>query len=286
MEAVNKLGIVIKKLSEDLSSKNLSSMKREFDDIITCLLEETDKHYLWKENQLFPFLEKHDFTGPTQVMWGIHDQIRTMLKGLYTALGKDDFRYIHENGQKLSVAVIEMIYKENKIMLPTALDLLSDDEWKEISKVFEESAYAGASQKYAASAAGLVELDTGALSPEQINLMLTNLPVDITFVDESDRVRYYSASKERIFPRSPGIIGREVMKCHPPKSVHIVKDIVEQFRNGAKDAAEFWIQMTGRLIHIRYFALRDSSKNYRGTIEVTQDVTEIQKLEGERRLMD
>jgi hypothetical protein len=126
----------------------------------------------------------------------------------------------------------------------------------------------------------------GRLSLEQVNLLLTHLPVDISFVDEHDEVAYYSATKERLFPRSPGVIGRKVQKCHPPKSFHMVQKILDDFRAGKKDVAEFWISMKGRFIHIRYFAVRDSEGNYRGTVEVTQDVTDIRKLEGEQRLLD
>ena len=129
-------------------------------------------------------------------------------------------------------------------------------------------------------------LDQGGLSLEQVNLMLTHLPVDITFVDENDRVAYYSAGKERIFPRSPAIIGRHVQKCHPSKSVHIVEKILEEFKAGRRDSSEFWLQLEDKFIHIRYFVVRDSEGNYKGTIEVSQDLTDIKKLEGEKRLLD
>jgi DUF438 domain-containing protein len=136
-----------------------------------------------------------------------------------------------------------------------------------------------------------VPLQTGALTPRQIALMLTHLPVDVTFVDAGDIVRFYSDSKERLFKRTPGVIGRSVLKCHPADSVHRVKRILDDFRSGTRDTAEFWIQMKAGapepgFIHIRYFAVRDSGGAYQGTIEVTQDVTAIRKLEGERRLLD
>jgi DUF438 domain-containing protein len=110
--------------------------------------------------------------------------------------------------------------------------------------------------------------------------------VDVTFVDENDAVRFFSATKERIFPRSPAIIGRSVQKCHPPASVHRVQRILDDFREGRRDVAEFWIQMGAKFIHIRYFAVRDEQGEYRGTVEVSQDVTHIRALEGERRLLD
>jgi DUF438 domain-containing protein len=133
---------------------------------------------------------------------------------------------------------------------------------------------------------GLIPLSTGALTREQINLMLTHLPVDVTFVDEHDRVRYFSQGRERIFDRSAAIIGREVTKCHPPQSVHKVQVILDDFRSGKRDVAEFWIQMGGAFVHIRYYALRDAQGTYKGCIEVSQDVAHIRALEGEKRLLD
>jgi hypothetical protein len=129
-------------------------------------------------------------------------------------------------------------------------------------------------------------LDTGVLTAEQVDLMLTHLPVDISFVDENDTVRYYSATTGRIFPRSPGVIGRKVQNCHPPKSVDVVERILEAFRSGERDEAAFWIESQGKFIHIRYFAMRDKRGAYRGALEVTQDATALRALRGERRLLD
>ena len=136
------------------------------------------------------------------------------------------------------------------------------------------------------TAAGELPLQTGALTGPQISLLLTHLPVDVTYVDADDTVRFYSETPERIFRRTPAIIGRKVQKCHPPASVHSVQRILDDFRAGRRDTAEFWIQMQGKFIHIRYFALRDKQGRYEGTIEVTQDLTQIRQLEGERRLLD
>jgi len=134
--------------------------------------------------------------------------------------------------------------------------------------------------------AGELHLDTGVLTPEQVNLLLTHLPVEITYVDKDDRVRYYSQTKELIFPRSPAVIGRKVQLCHPPDSIHKVQRILDDFRAGRRDVAEFWIHMKGMFIHIRYFALRDETGEYQGTMEVTQEISRIRELEGERRLLD
>jgi PAS domain S-box-containing protein len=129
------------------------------------------------------------------------------------------------------------------------------------------------------------QLEEGYLNIEQINLLLKFMPVDLTYVDENDRVLFYNRGEDRVFPRSAGIIGREVRFCHPPKSVDTVLRILEEFKKGTKSEAEFWIRFKGRVIHIRYFAVRDDKLNYKGVIEMSQDITEIQKLEGERRLL-
>jgi PAS domain S-box-containing protein len=131
-----------------------------------------------------------------------------------------------------------------------------------------------------------LKLDTGELSVDQVNLILKNLPVDITFVDENDQVRYFSASKDRIFKRAPGIIGKKVQNCHPAKSVHVVQRIVDEFKEGKKDVAEFWINLKVRLIYIRYFAVRDDEGKYRGVMEVTQDITDIQQIQGQKSLLE
>jgi len=131
-----------------------------------------------------------------------------------------------------------------------------------------------------------LELKTGKLTAEQVDLILRALPVDVSFVDENDTVIYYSEKKDRIFTRVPGVIGRKVQNCHPAKSVDVVERILKAFKTGQKDRAEFWIQIEGRFIHIRYFAIRDDQGHYRGCLEVSQDVTEIRQLQGQRRLLD
>ncbi len=233
-------------------------------------------------------------------MWGIHDEIRGMLKDLIAAAENEDMAKITDKGPAFSRAVIEMIYKENNILYPMALETLSEEEWVEIRSGEDEVGYAfvtpgtewpaertdKAESDHAEAINGLLNLDTGQLNPEQINLILKHLPVEVSFVDNTDSLRYYSDTPERIFPRSPGIIGRKVQQCHPPKSVDIVERILDAFKSGKKDSAVFWIDMNGRKILISYYAVRDSAGNYTGTIEVTQDITKIQTIDGERRLLD
>ena len=277
------------------------SLRGEFSAGLTSLAE-VEKHYLRKENQLFPLLEDKGVSGPSKVMWAIHDDIRAMLSDLRQRLDGENVTQFIAAGRKLSTAMADMIYKEEKILLPMTLESLDDSDWARVKRGEEEIGYAwvrpGTEWRPAVSAEGLpplpayqrpgatLELATGALTPEQINLLLTHLPVDVTFVDETDTVRYYSATAERIFPRSPAVIGRKVQNCHPPASVHLVNRILAAFRQGSRESAEFWIRLNERFVHIRYFAVRDAGGAYRGCLEVSQDATAIRGLQGERRLLD
>ncbi|MFX1474900.1 MAG: PAS domain-containing protein [Promethearchaeota archaeon] len=132
----------------------------------------------------------------------------------------------------------------------------------------------------------MIPFETGQLAPEVIEAIFNTLPVDITFVDREDTVRYFSQSQDRIFKRSKAVIGRKVQKCHPPKSVHVVDQIVKEFKEGTRDVAEFWINLKGRLVYIRYFPVRSKTGEYLGVLEVTQDITAIKEISGEKRLLD
>ena len=298
------VGEILKLLGEAIAAlpdENAFDRARRFAE----RLAEVNKVYLRKENLLFPLLEKHGVSGPSSVMWGIHDDIRAQIRALREALRKDQAGQVRAIYDPLSTAIEQMIYKEEKILYPTALKVLSDAEWLAIRDQSEEIGYClirpgeewkpdisepaeiPSARSYGAPASEQIKLDTGALTPEQINLLLTHLPIDATFVDENDVVRYFTEGREgRVFTRTKAIIGRKVQNCHPPSSVHIVNKLLDELRSGARDVAEFWIQIAGKFVHIRYFALRDANGKYRGTIEVTQDVSAIRQLEGERRLLD
>jgi uncharacterized protein len=277
-------------------------------------LADVDKHYLRKENQLFPYLEEHGVEGPSKVMWAIHDDIRDLIKQARETIAADDAAMAVSTCLALAKMVDDMVSKEDKVLHPMSMDTLSAAEWAAIRAGEDEIGYAfitdvpewpvgaagpagqaagagtpgevGAAPAAAAAAAGgLLGLKTGQLSLEQLDLILTALPIDFQFVDEYDRVRYYSEG-ERIFPRSPGVIGRKVQNCHPPASVHKVQQIIDAFRSGDKDTAEFWIELNGKFLHIRYFAVHDAAGAYRGVLETVQDATGIRALEGQRRLLD
>jgi len=295
---VNEFDGLVQRLADDPSPGSMNAVRAGLAETVDTL-SKLDIHYVRKENQLFPYLEKHGVTGPSQVMWGIHDEIRAQIRDVRAAVEAGDAERIVDLGPKLSRAVVEMIYKEHSILFPMSMYVISEDEWREIRKGEDEVGYAfvepgsgwpeedGASAgPGSARAGGAIDLNTGSLTREQIDLMLRHLPVEVSFVDENDEVRYYSGHRDRIFPRSPGVIGRKVQKCHPPKSVDVVKRILGAFRSGERDKADFWIEMNGRTIMISYLAVRDDGGVYRGTIEVTRDVTAIRGLEGERRLLD
>ena len=132
----------------------------------------------------------------------------------------------------------------------------------------------------------ILQFESGSLSKEEAEAVLDSLPVDVSFIDKEDRVKYFNKTEGRIFVRTKAIIGRKVQLCHPQKSVHVVNKILEAFKTGKKDVAEFWINLNDRLILIRYFAVRDKNGKYLGTVEVTQDITDIKKIEGQKRLLD
>jgi DUF438 domain-containing protein len=261
-------------------------------------LAEIERHFLKKENQLFPRLEEKGVSGPSKVMWAVHDDIRAHLKEARRALEVGDADLVAWTGLWVLQEMRDMITKEEKILFPMTLEMFDEPDWARVKKGEEEIGYAwiAPAPAWAPSGGGAVgaagpggprlALETGALTAEQVDLMLTHLPVDISFVDETDTVVYYSAGPERIFPRTPGVIGRKVQNCHPPKSVDAVERILKAFKAGERDAAEFWIDLHGRFVHIRYFAMRDRAGTYRGTLEVSQDVTAIRALQGERRLLD
>lgn len=267
-----------------------------------------EKHYSRKENLLFPYLEKKGFEGPSTVMWGVDNEIRAQIKQFRSEINQDnpDLGAIRSQFEVIAQNIKEMIYKEEKILFPEALNRMTEEEWGEIREQEEEIGYfdvtpsdawkpqtasstsseSDQSKKDRGAGEGLIPLSTGALTRKQINLLLTHLPVDVTMVDENDQVRYFTQGKERIFDRSAAIIGREVIKCHPPQSAHRVVQILDDFRSGKRDEAEFWLQLGDKFVHIRYFALRDADGAYQGCIEVSQDVSHIRQLQGEKRLLD
>lgn len=295
---------LVYQILNDLSQANPKDDILHFTNIFNQLLT-IEKRFARKEHQLFPFLEKHGWNGPSQGMWAFHDSIRDQIRVMSSHLKDKNLDQLQEVSSAIVDSLSHLLQVEEVRLFPTAMSLLSEDDWKEMRKGEEEIGWMLKSppesypkdeyihpskdvqkRKLPFSIEDRHHYDEGYLTPEHVNLLLKFLPIDITYVDENDKVIFYNRGEKRVFPRSAGIIGREVRFCHPPKSVDMVLRIVDEFKNGTKDEAEFWIQFKGQMVHIRYFAIRDENKNYKGVIEMTQDITDIQKLKGEKRLLD
>jgi len=267
-------------------------------------LSDVDKHYSRKENLLFPYLEKKGVTGPPTVMWGKDDEVRELIKGALEALGTIDkatvevaIGLIELVLQPATDAIKEMIFKEEEILFPMSLDKLSESEWYSVHEQSPEIGFClyDPSDKWKPESIAGEDKDTareekvlfptGALTPLELSMILNTIPFDLTFVGADDRVKYFTQGRERIFARNRAIIGREVQMCHPPASVHIVQEILDDFKSGRQDQAAFWINLNGRFIHIEYFAVRGKNGEYMGTLEVSQDLTEKRALTGEQRLL-
>jgi DUF438 domain-containing protein len=260
-------------------------------------LKSYELHYIKKENILFPYIEKvFPQFRCLKLMWSFHDDFRKSLKVLDQILASPDpdKEVLNKELGKLFFVVLPLVFREEQIVYPVAYRAIPRNSWDEmLDQSFETGwCYINPPSRKVKDIQpveitnGRINLGTGHLSVEQLILLFDHLPLDITFVDENDEVCYFSGNKHRVFPRSRAIIGRKVQNCHPPESVHIVNEIIAAFRNGSRDHADFWIERKGRFIHIRYFAIRDENNCYKGTIEVTQDVTDIRQLTGQRRLLE
>jgi DUF438 domain-containing protein len=285
----------------------------EFKDYILQILSlinslmDVDKHYQRKEYLLFPYLEKKEITGPPKVMWGKHDEIREQLKGCIEILRSRNLKKSDlEEAENLLFAPVlqsleDMTKKEEEILFPMCMDILTTDEWWQINKqtldfgftlydpkvewspdeIYEET-FEG---EDSIGVNGTVKLPSGSFTKNEIMTILNTLPFDMTFVDEDDKVKYFTQGPERIFSRSRSIINRDVRLCHPPGSVHIIEKILDDFKSGKASRAPFWIRRQERFIHIEYIALRDEKGNYMGTLEISQDLTELRQLKGEKRIL-
>ncbi|MHA1516266.1 MAG: PAS domain-containing protein, partial [Candidatus Heimdallarchaeaceae archaeon] len=271
---------------------------------IVDLLQKSENHYLREENVLFSYLEKYGVTQPPKIMWIEHDRIRDLEKNLISLIknkGDHDFPTFLEKFHLYAHGLAEMLAshfpKENKILYPTAMKLLKDSDWVEVRKQFDDIGYFSLSPDVIPAEAKIeetkpvivdekqVDLGTGVLDLEILQQIFKTLPVDTTFVDKDDVVKFYSEGPDRVFIRTPSVIGRLVENCHPSKSVDKVMKIIESFKNKTLDKAEFWLELGDRLIFIRYFPVRNKAGEYLGVLEVTQDITDIRKIEGEKRLL-
>jgi DUF438 domain-containing protein len=267
-------------------------------------LADVEKHYLRKEHLLFPYLEKHGITAPPKVMWAKHDETRALLHGAFEALSAAPATAAEARAavalavRPAAQAIRDMTDREENILLPMSLDALDELEWWEIAKQSAEIGFclfdpkdgwrpagAPATDSGAQAEGGRIRLPTGSFTPKELEAILNALPLDATFVDADDRVRFFTHGSERVFSRSRAVIGRKVQMCHPPSSVDTVDRILSAFRSGEHDRAAFWIELRGRFVHIEYRALRDAAGTYLGCLEVTQDLTEKRALTGQQRLL-
>jgi PAS domain S-box-containing protein len=303
-QRAERLGILAKMIEEACDVVYVGDVLTEVQGIVKDFVD-AEKHYLREENVLFPMLEKHGITEPPAIMWMEHNQIRDIKKRLrslvenWNAISFYDFKtQLGEVAKPLCSILPSHFFKENNILFPAALQVVTSEEWEEARKEFDEIGYCCFTPSHVTVALqtekrktqtppeGLLQFETGSLSKEEAEAILDTLPIDISFIDKDDRVKYFNKAEKRIFVRTKAVIGRTVQMCHPQESVHIVNRIIEAFRKGEKDSAEFWITLDNRLVHIRYFAVRDKDGKYLGTMEATQDLTDIKKIEGQKRLLD
>lgn len=270
-------------------------------------LARVDVHYKRKEYLVFPYLERAGIVGPPKVMWGVHDEIREKLAAAGELLAAH--AELDPEGIALAVETVlapfldqveGMTDKEDRILWPMCMAHLTQTDWEGVRAQWDELG------EGLARPAGIwlpllpqlperpvelppddaIRLPSGHLTARQLEAVLNTLPFDLTFVDAEGRVAYFSEGADRVFARNRAILGRRVEDCHPPKSVHIVEQVVEDLRSGRRQVAEFWIQLHGRFVHIRYLAVRDAAGEFLGVLEVTQDIAPLRALAGERRLLD
>lgn len=290
---------LLDKLKKELQERDLKGLQSDVGKLFSM-----DRHYLRKENILFPYLEKNwENCRPLTIMWSIHDDIRMKLKEVQSLLlNKNEFTSeIFKALGELFFLMYGMIFKEELVIFPVAMETLTELDWKKIAEQsldigfafiapepqFETNSSVSEFQKQKLDLTNLLfRTDTGHLDEQQLEALFNTLPFDLTFIDEKDEVAYFSNPQDRFFPRSPAIIGRKVQNCHPPESVHVVEKILAAFKAGERDEALFHINMRGKFILIRYFAVRNEKHKYLGTLEVSQDLTELRNLKGDKRLLD
>ena len=262
------------------------------------ILWDIDKHYSVKENCYFPLMEKYGFTAPPQVMWGVDDEIRDDLKSFKQGVEKGliDVDAFNEVRKRIE----DMIFKEEQILLPMILDVFTEDEWLQIAHDTKEIGYCirVPEAKWVPNRKSFVDqyredralksdnmhFKIGHLTMEELEGIMNHLPIDMTFIDKDDTVKYFNQAPDRVFVRSASVIGRTVQNCHPPRSVGTVESMLEDFKSGKSKSESFWIQMGEKFIHISYYAIFNDTNEYIGTLEVSHDVKQYRDLEGEKRL--
>lgn len=267
-------------------------------------------HLVRKQNQLYSVLERKGFDRPTTTMWVLDDFLVDEMKKMLELIPTKNIQKIYEFENILRLDLLDLMSKEETILYPTSLAMINNSEFEYMKSGDNEIGFFEVEKnilknkkeiikensnftkdlgellsKYGFNNKDELEVSNGLLSLEQINFIFKNLPIDISYVDENDIVKFYNDTEHRIFPRSKNAIGRNVVNCHPQKSVHIVQEIIDKFKNGEQNEAEFWINKEDIFIYIKYIAIRDENAKFRGILEIMQDVTHIRNLEGSRKLL-
>lgn len=271
-----------------------------------AMLWQFDNHYARKENSMFPIMERYGITAPPKVMWGVDDDIRDLFKQFKLSLEQDQLNLLQEEFAALRYELEEMIVKEEEILVPMVTDVFNEDDWIKIDEETEEIGYCivrpeskwvpervsfeentdsevGSSEKDAN-----VHFTVGHLTPNELEKMLNLLPLELSFVDATDTVKYFNVGTgKKLFPRTKNAIGRHVENCHPPKSQPIVKKLFSDFKSGTKDSETLWFHARGEFVMVTYTAVRDDDGTYMGTLEYVQPIQSIIDLDGtERRTIE
>ena len=269
-----------------VSSKDeelLKGLKRQI-----SLLDQFENHYLRKEYALFPIMESKGITAPPKVMWGVHDEIREIYKNFKEAFDEqaDD---VMDQFLAAKEELLEMIFKEENILIPMVAQAFHVDDWEKMAQDTPQYGYcivtpeaewkvekkpSTIQSKEEIQETGDIPLSTGSLSLEQLDLLLNLLPMELSFVDKDNIVKYYNEGngEEKIFKRTKSAIGRDVINCHPPKSHAIVKQLFEQLRSGQKEKEEMWFKKEDKMIHVTYHAVRNAQGEYMGVLEYVQNI--------------
>ena len=288
---LNETKPLIKQINNEISEEKINELLARFTE-----LQKFTSHYVIKENILFPYIEENwNNNSCLKLMWSLHDDVRRNIKSTLELLNQQSFdlKTFNKVSSKVFFNINTIKFREEKVLFPVLLEkidtqVLADmlHQSREIGLAFVDIGTSKTAETITNKNDGFIHFKTGILTIEQAELIFNHLPVDITFVDETDTVKYFSTPKHRIFPRSTGIIGRKVQNCHPHESVDVVNRIVDSFRKGEKDVASFWIHMGSSYVRIQYFAVRDKNGFFKGTLEVSQEISGLQKITGDKRLLD
>lgn len=257
------------------------------------LLDQFENHYQRKEYAMFPIMEKKGITAPPKVMWGVHDQIRDLYNDFKKALN-DGKESTLEEFQIARDEMLEMIQKEENILIPMVEQVFHVDDWETIASQSPEYGYcivkpekewavkksfSPVKEETQIESEGDIPLSTGSLSLKELNLILNLLPMELSFVDAQNIVKYYNEGngEEKIFKRTPSAIGRDVILCHPPRVHETVQTIFEQLKSKQKEKEEMWFKTEDKMVHVTYHAVWDEEGKYRGCLEYVQDIKPLVK---------